>query len=54
MTNEETVKMALQKKLPVQPIVFSDHYFIDKKKRLFEPGAYNNALLFVLIIHSGV
>lgn len=40
MTNEETIKMALQKKLPVQPIVFSNCYFINKEKHMFEPGAY--------------
>ncbi|CAH1720424.1 unnamed protein product [Aphis gossypii] len=38
MTNEETIKMALQKKLPVQPIVFSNCYFINKEKHMFEPG----------------
>jgi len=38
MSNEETIEMALKKKLPVQPIVFSNCYFISKEKRLFEPG----------------
>ncbi|XP_060865943.1 uncharacterized protein LOC132941789 [Metopolophium dirhodum] len=38
MTNEETIKMALKKKLPVQPIVFSNNYFINKEKHMFEPG----------------
>ncbi|XP_025204428.1 uncharacterized protein LOC112601175 [Melanaphis sacchari] len=38
MTNEETIKMALKKKLPVQPIVFSNCYFINKEKHMFEPG----------------
>ncbi|XP_026811787.1 uncharacterized protein LOC113552941 [Rhopalosiphum maidis] len=38
MTNEETIKMAFKKKLPVQPIVFSNCYFINKKKHMFEPG----------------
>lgn len=40
MTNEETIKMAFKKKLPVQPIVFSNCYFINKKKHMFEPGVY--------------
>lgn len=38
MTNEEIIKMALKKKLPVQPIVFSNSYFINKEKHMFEPG----------------
>lgn len=38
MTNEETIAMALKKKLPIQPIVFSNCYFINKEKSLFEPG----------------
>lgn len=40
MTNEETIKMAVKKKLPVQPIVFSKFYFINKEKHFFEPGMY--------------
>ncbi|VVC24302.1 Hypothetical protein CINCED_3A003734 [Cinara cedri] len=38
MSNEETIKMALKKKLPIQPIVYSKCYFINKEKHLFEPG----------------
>lgn len=38
MTTEETIKMAFKKKLPVQPIVFSNNYFINKEKHMFEPG----------------
>lgn len=38
MTIKETIKMAVKKKLPVQPIVFSECYFINKAKHLFEPG----------------
>lgn len=48
MTNEETIKMALKKKLPVQPIIYSKRYFINKKKHLFEPGVYLT-LLFILL-----
>jgi len=44
MTNEETIKMAFQKKLPVQPIVFSNFYFMNKEKHMFEPGVYNIVL----------
>lgn len=45
MTNEETIKMALKKKLPVQPFVYSKRYFINKEKHLFEPGVY------ILLLH---
>lgn len=40
MTNEETIKMALKRNLPIQPIVFSNCYFMNKEKHLFEPGVY--------------
>lgn len=46
MTTKETIKMALKKKLPVQPIVFSKCYFINKAKHLFEPGVYMILLYF--------
>ncbi|XP_050536958.1 uncharacterized protein LOC126903051 isoform X3 [Daktulosphaira vitifoliae] len=33
---EGTVKFALQNSLPIQPIVFSKYYFLNKDKKLFE------------------
>lgn len=48
MTNEETIKMAFKKKLPVQPIVFSNNYFINKEKHMFEPGVY---IVLVLLVY---
>ncbi|XP_050442362.1 uncharacterized protein LOC126846683 [Adelges cooleyi] len=38
MTCEDTIRIAVKKKLPIQPIVFSKHYFLNKEKHLFEAG----------------
>lgn len=50
MTNEETIKMALKKNLPIQPIVFSNCYFINKDKYLFEPGMYSIIFYYALFL----